>query len=148
MQTRADGKRFTAHGNVMAEPAQSPVPARGSQPARAPFTAAKRIPVRLPAGPIRGYPCPAGRFRLRPIAGCETTDGSPVSAVQAQALAEAPAPKAEPPMTHARAAQIGWAKTERGPLRMNLDKRADVVTQCIADTLQAAHAPPQARPKT
>jgi hypothetical protein len=51
-------------------------------------------------------------------------------------------------MTHARAAQICWAKTERGPLRMNLDKRADVVTQCIADTLQAAHAPPQAPPKT
>lgn len=87
------------------------------------------------------------------LAGCET-DGSPpslslVSTQAQQALAQAPAPQqAEPPMTHVRAAQICWAKTEHGPLRMNLDKRADVVTKCIADTLQAAHAPSQAQPKT
>jgi len=31
---------------------------------------------------------------------------------------------------------------------MSLDKRADVVTRCIADTLQAAHNPPQNPPKT
>lgn len=87
------------------------------------------------------------------LAGCETTDGAPPSLAltspQAhQALARATAPQAEPPMTRARAAQICWAKTERGPLRRNLDKRADVVTKCIADTLQAAHASPQTRPKT
>jgi len=51
-------------------------------------------------------------------------------------------------MTRARAAQICWVKTERGPLRRNLDKRADVVIKRIADTLQAAHVSPQARPKT
>jgi hypothetical protein len=85
------------------------------------------------------------------LGGCET-DGPPpslslVPQQAQQALAQAPQ-QAQPPMTHARAAQICWAKTEHGPLRMNLDKRADVVTQCIADTLQAAHAPPQAPPKT
>ena len=87
------------------------------------------------------------------LAGCETRD-DPLSFLtqtppQAQqAMAQAPEQKAEPPMTHTRAAQICWAKTEQGPLRMNLDKRDDVVTQCIAETLQAAHNPPQTAPKT
>jgi hypothetical protein len=31
---------------------------------------------------------------------------------------------------------------------MNLDKRADVVTRCIAETLEAAHKPPHTPPKT
>jgi len=89
------------------------------------------------------------------LAGCETTGSTPASLAggaptpQAQqALAQAPAPQAEPPMTRARAAQICWMKTEQGPLRMNLDKRADVVTRCIADTLQAAHASVRAQPNT
>jgi hypothetical protein len=102
---------------------------------------------------LRVLPLIAVSLGAAALAGCETRD-DPLSFLtqtppQArQTLARADAPKAEPPMTHARAAQICWAKTERGPLRMNLDKRADVVTQCIADTLQAAHAPPQAPPKT
>jgi hypothetical protein len=85
------------------------------------------------------------------LAGCETNDGSPPSLalVPPQARhAMAQTPQAEPPMTRVRAAQICWAKTERGPLRRNLDKRADVVTRCIADTLQAAHEPPRTQPKT
>ncbi len=102
---------------------------------------------------LRVLPLIAVALAAAALAGCETRDDPLSSLTQTppraqHALAQAPAPKAEPPMTHARAAQICWAKTERGPLRMNLDKRADVVTQCIADTLQAAHAPPQARPKT
>jgi hypothetical protein len=87
------------------------------------------------------------------LAGCNTADDpfsfvTEASPQARQALAQAPEPKPEPPMTHARAAQICWAKTERGALRTNLDKRADVVTRCIADTLQAAHAPPQTPPRT
>ncbi len=100
---------------------------------------------------LRVAPLMAVSLAAAALAGCETTDGSPpsVALVSPQARqAMAQAPRAEPPMTRARAAQICWAKTERGPLRRNLDKRADVVTRCIADTLQAAHARPQARPKT
>lgn len=85
------------------------------------------------------------------LAGCETDGRSPTLSLLTppapQALAQAPQ-RAEPPMTRVRAAQICWAKTEHGPLRTNLDKRADVVTRCIADTLQAAHAPPLARSRT
>lgn len=62
--------------------------------------------------------------------------------------AEAPKPAAtakpaepaepEPPMTRARAARECWMKTEKGSARIDLDKRADIVTKCIEDKLNAA----------
>ena len=56
------------------------------------------------------------------LAGCETTGTGPGPAAQA-----APAE----PMTHTKAAEECWMSTERTDASMNLDKRADIVTNCI-----------------
>ena len=64
------------------------------------------------------------------LAGCETTGGGP----------QASAKPAEPPMTHSRAALECWMKTEKGRADIDLDKRADIVTQCIDEKMQAARA--------
>lgn len=66
------------------------------------------------------------------LAGCETTGPGATPAAAAQA---------EPPMTHARAAEICWMSTEKGAGSMNLDKRADVVDKCIEDKMKGAPAP-------
>lgn len=68
------------------------------------------------------------------LAGCETTGPGPGP----QAAAAPP----EPPMTHSRAAQECWMKTEKGGASMNLDKRADAVTQCIDEKMKAAAPAP------
>lgn len=87
-------------------------------------------------------PRPLLRFRKMPaalllalaLAGCETTGGGlPGFGTQAAA-------PPEPPMTHSRAAQECWMKTEKGAAAMSLDKRADIVTQCIAEKMKAAAA--------
>jgi len=63
------------------------------------------------------------------LAGCETVDYPP--APQAAAVPNGP-------MTHSRAATECWMATEKGHADMDLDKRADVVTKCIADKMNGA----------
>ncbi len=78
------------------------------------------------------------------LAGCET-DGStpgPVASMSSGKPAE-PEKPAEPPMTRSQAASECWMATEKGPLRTNLDKRADAVDKCIADKLKSAAAAPK-----
>lgn len=65
------------------------------------------------------------------LSGCETTGSTPGP--------QAAAP--EPPMTHSRAAQECWMKTEKGAAALGLDKRADIVTKCIDDKMKTAAAP-------
>jgi hypothetical protein len=66
------------------------------------------------------------------LAGCNTDGNGPGAS-----MASATPP--EPPMTHQRAAAICWAKTEKGAAASaDLDKRADIVTKCIADKMKAA----------
>lgn len=83
------------------------------------------------------------------LAGCET-DGappSPLTELKAYAAKQnepvKPAEPATPPMTRTRAAMECWMKTEKGSAGANLDKRADVVTQCIEDKLKTAQATPK-----
>ena len=69
------------------------------------------------------------------LAGCES-------------IQYAPSPQAarppEAPMTRSRAAAECWMSTEKGHADMDLDKRADVVTKCIAQKMKA----PKPAPKT
>lgn len=65
------------------------------------------------------------------LAGCETTGSGGAPAATA---------KAEPPMTHARAAEICWMSTEKGAASMSLDKRAEVVDKCIDEKMKGAPA--------
>ena len=66
------------------------------------------------------------------LAGCESVVPYP-SAPQAARPAEAP-------MTRSRAAAECWMATEKGHADMDLDKRADVVTQCIDQKMKGAKA--------
>jgi hypothetical protein len=70
------------------------------------------------------------------LAGCETTGTGPGPVAQA-------AP--QPPLTHAQAAEQCWMSTERGHADMDLDKRADIVTQCIKDKMKDMPATPAAK---
>ena len=74
------------------------------------------------------------------LAGCNT-DGSGPTGSLAQASVPDKAP--EPPMTRARAATECWMKTDKGRGDTDLDKRADIVTKCIAAKLKAAPAAPR-----
>jgi hypothetical protein len=66
------------------------------------------------------------------LAGCQTdSSGMPV-------VAAAPAPK---PLTHQQAALDCWMATEHGHKDMPLDKRADIVDQCIKDKLAGKPVP-------
>ena len=56
------------------------------------------------------------------LGGCETTGGGP------PAHAAAPAQ----PLTHQEAALQCWMATEKDAAHMTLDRRADIVDQCIA----------------
>jgi hypothetical protein len=60
------------------------------------------------------------------LGGCETTGTG---------VAQAAAKPAEEPMTHTQAAEICWMATEHGHADMSLDKRADIVDQCIKDKM-------------
>lgn len=74
------------------------------------------------------------------LAGCETDKNAPgpfAALMQPAKPSEAQSP---PPMTRSRAAMECWMKTEKGRADQNLDKRADIVTQCIEDKLKAAKA--------
>ncbi len=59
------------------------------------------------------------------LAGCETTGSG------------APAAAAAPPepMSHTQAAEYCWMATEHGQADLPLDKRADIVDQCIKDKM-------------
>ena len=78
-------------------------------------------------------------FAAAALAGCASVVPYPSAAPQAAA---APAP--QPPMTRSRAASECWMATEKGRADMDLDKRADVVTKCIAQKMKA----PKPAPKT
>lgn len=69
------------------------------------------------------------------LAGCETTgSGAPVAAATPE------------PMTHTQAAEVCWMATEKGHADLPLDKRADIVDQCIKDKMAGrATSPPQAK---
>lgn len=70
------------------------------------------------------------------LTACETTGDGPGS------MAEVGPPA--PPMTHSRAAQECWMRTEKGAASMNLDKRADLVDRCIEEKMKAAGTAPKA----
>jgi hypothetical protein len=72
------------------------------------------------------------------LAGCETTGGG---APVAQA-APTPAP---PPMTHQQAAADCWMSTEKGHADMPLDKRADIVTDCINRKMGTTETAPETK---
>ncbi|HEY4142724.1 MAG TPA: hypothetical protein VGM57_14990 [Pseudolabrys sp.] len=79
------------------------------------------------------------------LAGCET-DGSspgPLASLSSPSKPAEPEKAAEPPMTRSQAASECWMKTEKGPLRTNLDKRADVVDKCIDDKMKSVAAAPK-----
>jgi outer membrane biosynthesis protein TonB len=63
---------------------------------------------------------------------------APKPAATAKPAEPAEPAEPEPPMTRARAARECWMKTEKGSARIDLDKRADIVTKCIEDKLNAA----------
>jgi hypothetical protein len=72
------------------------------------------------------------------LAACETTGAGTVAPVAAAAPAEPPNPMAadtvtqsKGPMTHRQAALYCWMSTEHGRKDLPLDKRADIVDQCI-----------------
>jgi hypothetical protein len=66
-------------------------------------------------------------FAAVALAACESAPpGAPPPAAAAP----------EPPMTHSRAATECWMATEKGHADMNLDKRADIVTKCIAQKMK------------
>lgn len=76
------------------------------------------------------------------LAGCET-DGSspgPLASLSSPSKPAEPEKPAEEPMTRSRAASECWMSTEKGPLRTNLDKRADAVDKCIADKMKSVAA--------
>jgi len=60
------------------------------------------------------------------LAGCETTGAG---------VAQASAKPAPAPMSHTQAAEYCWMSTEHGHADLPLDKRADIVTQCIKEKL-------------
>jgi hypothetical protein len=61
------------------------------------------------------------------------TDSGPSAMASAQAPTPPPAP-----LTHQQAALDCWMGTEKADAHMNLDKRADIVTQCIKDKMKAS----------
>jgi len=78
-------------------------------------------------------------FAAAALAGCETTGGGP--------MAQAARPV---PLTHQQVALQCWMATEKDAAKLGLDKRADVVTKCIADKMgskQTAAATPEPQPK-
>ena len=66
------------------------------------------------------------------LAGCETTG----SGTAAQAVKPP-----DPPMTRTRAATECWMGTEKS--RVDLDKRADIVTKCIDQKIKTAGDAPK-----
>jgi len=77
------------------------------------------------------------------LAGCETDGNSPgpLASLSSPAKPAEPEKPAEPPMTRSQAASECWMSTEKGSLKANLDKRADVVDKCIDGKMKSAAAP-------
>jgi hypothetical protein len=77
------------------------------------------------------------------LAGCETDSNTPgpLAALSSPSKPAEPEKPAEPPMTRSQAASECWMRTEKGSLKANLDKRADVVDKCIDDKMKSAAAP-------
>lgn len=78
------------------------------------------------------------------LAGCET-DGNtpgPLASLSSPAKPAEPEKPAEP-MTRSQVASECWMKTEKGSLKANLDKRADVVDKCIEDRMKSAGGAPK-----
>jgi hypothetical protein len=78
------------------------------------------------------------------LAGCET-DGNTPGPLASLSSPSKPAEPEKPavPMTRSEAAAECWMKTEKGSLKANLDKRADVVDKCIDDKMKSAAAAPK-----
>jgi hypothetical protein len=84
--------------------------------------------------PSKLPPYPAARLLLTAallvaaaaLTGCETTGTG---------VAQATATPAPEPMTHTKAAEACWMATEKGHADLPLDKRADIVDQCIKDKM-------------
>ncbi len=81
------------------------------------------------------------------LSACETTGGGPSP--------QAAAPTAPP--TRQQAALDCWMATEKDAVKLGLDKRADVVTKCMAEVMAGkstdaavadSEGKPQAKPKT
>jgi hypothetical protein len=100
--------------------------------------------------PLRSVLCAVGVALLAAtLAGCQTdSNGMPAAAAAAPNTAAAP-------MTHQQAALDCWMATEHGHKDLPLDKRTDIVDQCIKDKLAgepvpkaAAAADQSAKPKS
>jgi hypothetical protein len=76
------------------------------------------------------------------LAGCET-DGNTPGPLASLSGAKPAEEKPAEPMTRSQAASECWMSTEKGPLRNNLDKRADAVDKCIAEKMKSAAAAPK-----
>jgi hypothetical protein len=76
------------------------------------------------------------------LGACET-DGSSPGPVASMSKPVAEPDKPAVPMTRSQAASECWMSTEKGPLRSNLDKRADAVDKCIADKMKSVAAAPK-----
>ena len=93
------------------------------------------------------------------LAGCQTDGNSPGPFASQSSMSDKPAEpaevakpvghqpaepaKPEPPMTNSRAATECWMKTEKNSAGADIDKRADIVTKCIADKMKAVAAAPK-----
>ena len=79
------------------------------------------------------------------LAACEPDGNSPgpLASLSSPSKPAEPEKPAEAPMTHSRAASECWMSTEKGPLKNNLDKRADAVDKCIADKMKSVAAAPK-----
>jgi hypothetical protein len=88
--------------------------------------------------PLRTVSCAAGALLLAAaLAGCQTdSNGMPVASAAAPAVAAAPKP-----LTHQQAALDCWMATEHGHKDLPLDKRADIVDQCIRDKMAGKPVP-------
>jgi hypothetical protein len=86
--------------------------------------------------PFRVMACVLGALLVAaPLAGCKTDpSGLPM-------VAAAPAQPAPKPLTHQQAALDCWMATEHGHKDLPLDKRADIVNQCIKDKMDGKPVP-------
>jgi hypothetical protein len=82
-------------------------------------------------------------FAAALLSGCQTDGAGSLASLTGPSRKEEPAKPAEPPMTRSRAASECWMSTEKGRADANLDKRADVVTKCIAEKMKKAEAAPK-----
>ena len=88
------------------------------------------------------------------LSGCQTDSNSPGPFASQSSMSDKPSEqveaakpaeptKPEPPMTKSRAATECWMKTEKNSAGADIDKRADIVTKCIADKMKAVAAAPK-----